>query len=70
MLCHECLISRESREAVGLCKFCFVGLCKPHLLELHRRRSSVPMYSCGHRPWEAAPGGSWDDRPWKARLPD
>ena len=32
MICHEC--AREGREEAALadCRFCHVGLCKPHLV--------------------------------------
>ena len=36
--------------AVGLCRFCFVGLCKPHLVELYRDPPSGPQSACRHRP--------------------
>lgn len=70
MFCHECVMAGGREPAVGLCRFCFVALCKPHLVELFRRPPSVPQYACRHTPGVHASGGTWDDRPWKARLPD
>lgn len=52
MLCHECVMGGSEAVAVGVCRFCFVGLCKRHLVELHRDAPSVPQYSCRHRPEE------------------
>lgn len=49
MFCHECLISGEDTPAVGLCRFCWVGLCKDHLVAAYR--STVqPQYACDHHP--------------------
>ena len=51
MICHECLITDQSHNvATALCRFCFVALCKPHLIELYRDVPTVPQYSCRHRP--------------------
>ena len=50
MLCHECLMSGKSEEAVGLCKFCLVGLCKEHLTALYNNPATVPQYGCRHNP--------------------
>jgi hypothetical protein len=40
----------EEKQAVALCKFCSVGLCKEHLVMLYRQPLTVPQYSCGHNP--------------------
>ncbi len=50
MLCHECLMNGKARSAVALCKFCFVGLCKQHMIELYTQQVTVPQYSCRHNP--------------------
>ena len=52
MRCHECALIGGDATAVGLCKFCFVGLCKPHLVELYRDPAVVPQFACRHRPGE------------------
>ena len=49
MLCHECARGGTSRPAVAHCRFCFVGLCKPHLVDLFRSQL-VPQYRCQHHP--------------------
>jgi len=54
MLCHECLMAGGREPAVGLCRFCLVGLCKPHLVELFRLAPSAPQYACRHTPSEPA----------------
>ena len=69
MICHECVMTGESVPAVGLCKFCLVGLCKLHLVELFRRPTTVPLCACRHTPAQYPVGGSWDERPWRARIP-
>lgn len=50
MLCHECAMVGVERQAVALCKFCSVGLCKEHLMALYQQPPSVPQYSCWHNP--------------------
>lgn len=30
MICYECFLSRERREAIGFCHFCSTGLCAEH----------------------------------------
>jgi Uncharacterized protein conserved in archaea (DUF2180) len=50
MLCHECLMNGKVRQAVGVCKFCYVGLCKEHLMALYSQPPTVPQYSCRHDP--------------------
>jgi hypothetical protein len=40
----------KAKAAVALCKFCSVGLCKEHLMELYRRPVTVPQYTCHHDP--------------------
>ncbi len=52
MQCHECAMIGGRETAVGLCRYCFVGLCKSHLVELYRDPPSVPQYACRHRPGE------------------
>lgn len=52
MLCHECAMSGSDAAAVGVCRFCFVGLCKRHLVDLFRDSPTAPQYACGHRPAE------------------
>ena len=42
MTCHECAKSARDESAVAVCKFCMVGLCKSHLVELHRRPPTQP----------------------------
>ena len=56
MLCHECAAAATERPAVAVCRFCFVGLCKQHLVELFGARRTAPQYACTHRaaePWPA-----------------
>lgn len=51
MICHECLMAGAPREmSTGLCRFCFVALCKAHLIELYRDPPSFPQYTCRHLP--------------------
>lgn len=50
MMCHECAMVGEERPAVALCKFCYVGLCKEHLMALYHEPRTVPQYSCRHDP--------------------
>lgn len=50
MTCHECLLAGTDRQAVAICKFCLVGLCKEHLVESYRQPVAVPQYACKHRP--------------------
>jgi hypothetical protein len=50
MLCHECAMAGEERLAVALCKFCYVGLCKEHLMALYQEPATVPQFSCRHNP--------------------
>jgi len=66
MLCHECAATGEREEAVALCKFCFVGLCKPHLVELFQHPPAIPQYACRHTPGERAPRTE-HERAWKSR---
>jgi hypothetical protein len=49
MLCHECLRTAVQTPAIGTCRFCQVGLCKPHLMASFRSRI-VPQYACDHHP--------------------
>ena len=52
MICHECLMAgqRQGELCAGLCRFCFVALCKTHLIELYRDPPSFPQYTCRHSP--------------------
>ena len=50
MLCHECLMNGKATQAVALCKFCSVGLCKEHLMMLYSQPPTVPQYACRHNP--------------------
>jgi hypothetical protein len=51
VICHECLMAGAPREmSTGLCRFCFVALCKTHLIELYRDPPSFPQYTCRHSP--------------------
>ena len=49
MLCHECGIAGVERTAVGLCRFCLVGLCKEHLVDAYHP-ALFPQYACSHHP--------------------
>jgi hypothetical protein len=51
VMCHECLMAGQPSEAsTGLCRFCFVALCKTHLMELYANPPSFPQYGCRHLP--------------------
>ena len=51
MICHECLMTGQREEmATAMCRFCFIGLCKMHLLEVYRDPPTVPQYACRHTP--------------------
>ena len=51
VICHECLMAGQPREmSTGLCRYCFVALCKAHLIELYRDPPSFPQYTCRHLP--------------------
>jgi hypothetical protein len=49
MNCHECARVGIERPAVGVCRFCSVGLCKEHIVASFRS-TVMPQYSCEHRP--------------------
>lgn len=49
MLCHECARRAEKTAAVGLCRFCLIGLCKDDLVA-SSRSAVVPQYGCHHHP--------------------
>jgi hypothetical protein len=49
MLCHECARRAEQTPAVGLCRFCLVGLCKDDFVAASRS-AVVPQYGCDHHP--------------------
>lgn len=55
MTCHECSRSGVDRPAVGLCRFCMVGLCKQHLREVYNNPPAVPQYACKHEPAASFP---------------
>jgi hypothetical protein len=81
VICHECLMAGAPREvSTGLCRFCFVALCKSHLIELYRDPPSFPQYTCRHLPGsgptpasgrraEAAPSVQLGPRTERAREP-
>jgi hypothetical protein len=50
MICHECLMAGTHQIATALCRFCFVALCKEHLIELFREPPTFPQYACRHAP--------------------
>lgn len=51
MTCHECLMAGGIQQPVtALCRYCFVALCKEHLVELYRDAPTFPQYSCHHKP--------------------
>jgi hypothetical protein len=51
VICHECLMAGQpDATATAMCRFCFVGLCKAHLVEVYRDPPTVPQYSCRHTP--------------------
>jgi hypothetical protein len=51
VICHECLMTGQREEmATAMCRFCFIGLCKAHLVELYRDPPTVPQYACRHTP--------------------
>lgn len=52
MDCHECARTGTERAAVGICRFCSVGLCKDHLVAAFHART-VPQYGCDHHPEQA-----------------
>ncbi len=49
MLCHECARVGRPEPAVGACRFCSVGLCKPHLVASFESEIQ-PQYACDHHP--------------------
>jgi hypothetical protein len=36
--------------ATALCRFCFIALCKEHLIELYREPPTFPQFTCRHAP--------------------
>jgi hypothetical protein len=52
MKCHECARIGIDRPAIGLCRFCFVGLCKAHVVASFHS-DVVPQYGCNHAPERA-----------------
>ena len=52
MICHECAREGLTIAAISHCRFCFVSLCKDHLVvSLHGE--TVPQYGCEHHPEQA-----------------
>ena len=49
MICHECAREGLTTAAISHCRFCFVGLCKDHLVASFHR-DTVPQYGCDHHP--------------------
>jgi hypothetical protein len=49
MICHECARAGLTAVAIGHCRFCFVGLCKDHLVASFCG-ATVPQYGCDHHP--------------------
>ena len=52
MICHECAREGLTAAAVSHCRFCFVGLCKDHLVAAFHGET-VPQYGCDHHPERA-----------------
>lgn len=52
MMCHECESHGLERPAVAECRFCHVGLCKPHLVASYQS-GVFPRYACDHHPERA-----------------
>lgn len=48
MLCHECVMADRENQAVAICEFCKVGLCKPHLVDLYETLPASLRPSCNH----------------------
>lgn len=49
MHCHECAREGRDQTAVAQCRFCLVGLRKPHLVASFRG-ATAPQYGCAHHP--------------------
>ncbi len=57
MHCHECAREGRQEPALAECRFCLVGLCKPHLVASFES-AIIPQYACDHhpeRPFATAP---------------
>ena len=52
MICHECAREGLTTAAVSHCRFCFVGLCKDHLVASFHG-DTIPQYGCEHHPEHA-----------------
>ena len=52
MICHECAREGLTAAAISHCRFCFVGLCKDHLVASFHG-DTVPQYGCDHHPERA-----------------
>ena len=58
MICHECARVGLEIAAISHCRFCFVGLCKDHLVASFQGQTT-PRYGCEHHPERAfAPRGA------------
>ncbi len=48
MNCFECAKVNDTVAAVGVCKYCGVGLCLDHLIEAGGYRVGGTVMGCGH----------------------
>ncbi len=55
MICHECARDGLEQAAMAECRFCHVGLCKPHLVASYQS-GVFPQYACSHHPERAFAG--------------
>ncbi len=65
MDCHECAHAHVERPAVALCRYCSVGLCEEHLVEMHTPAAKL-LFTCLHQPergLETLMAGTRDSRP-------
>lgn len=49
MRCYECARVGVEAVAVGLCRYCLIGLCLAHLADVTVPQYPVPKYTCHHR---------------------
>ena len=49
MICHECAREGNEQAALAECRFCHVGLCKPHVVASYNS-GVFPQYACLHHP--------------------
>jgi hypothetical protein len=47
------MAGQPPQAATALCRFCFVALCKDHLMELYRQPRTFPPVACQHTPARA-----------------